>query len=154
ADRVRRLQHRPVVGAVRGLRPRRPAHRRLPGLVARAQLALVEPTARRADRSLPRQPRSGRPRPELRAEHRLRSPSARARRRHREEIGMRSTSTWDWPRILYGDWTWFVRDWIDVLRVVFIGGTVVFAAQGRSDVMALAAASIVLLVARIIDLPR
>jgi uncharacterized membrane protein HdeD (DUF308 family)/uncharacterized membrane protein YjdF len=67
---------------------------------------------------------------------------------------MRSPDTWDWPRIIYGDWTWFIRDWIDVLRVAFIGGTVVFAAQGRSDVTALAAASIVLLIARIIDLPR
>jgi uncharacterized membrane protein HdeD (DUF308 family)/uncharacterized membrane protein YjdF len=67
---------------------------------------------------------------------------------------MSSPRTWDWPRIIYGDWTWFVRDWLDVLRAVFIGGTIVFAAQGRSDVMALAAASIVLLVARIIDLPR
>jgi hypothetical protein len=67
---------------------------------------------------------------------------------------MRPPRTWDWPRIVYGDWTWFIRDWLDVLRVAFIGGTIVFAAQGRSDVMALAAASIVLLVARIIDLPR
>ena len=67
---------------------------------------------------------------------------------------MRSPRTWDWPRIIYGDWTWFIRDWLDVLRVAFIGGTIVFAAQGRSDVTALAAASIVLLIARIIDLPR
>ena len=67
---------------------------------------------------------------------------------------MRAPSTWDWPRIIYGDWTWFIRDWLDVIRVAFIGGTIVFAAQGRSDVMALAAASIVLLVARIINLPR
>jgi uncharacterized membrane protein HdeD (DUF308 family)/uncharacterized membrane protein YjdF len=67
---------------------------------------------------------------------------------------MRSPRTWDWPRIIYGDWTWFIRDGLDVLRVVFIGGTIVFAAQGRSDVMALTAASIVLLVARIVDLPR
>jgi uncharacterized membrane protein HdeD (DUF308 family) len=67
---------------------------------------------------------------------------------------MRSPRTWDWPRIIYGDWTWFIRDWIDILRVAFIGGTIVFAAQGRSDVVALAAASIVLLIARIIDLPR
>jgi uncharacterized membrane protein HdeD (DUF308 family) len=67
---------------------------------------------------------------------------------------MRSPRTWDWPRIIYGDWTWFIRDGLDVLRLAFIGGTIVFAAQGRSDVMALAAASIVLLIARIIDLPR
>jgi uncharacterized membrane protein HdeD (DUF308 family) len=67
---------------------------------------------------------------------------------------MRAPRTWDWPRIIYGDWTWFIRDWLDVLRVAFIGGTIVFAAQGRSDVTALAAASIVLLIARMIDLPR
>jgi uncharacterized membrane protein HdeD (DUF308 family) len=61
---------------------------------------------------------------------------------------------WDWQRILYGDWTWLVRDWIDVIRLAFIGGTIAFAVQGRSDVVALAAASSVLLIARIIDLPR
>jgi uncharacterized membrane protein HdeD (DUF308 family)/uncharacterized membrane protein YjdF len=67
---------------------------------------------------------------------------------------MSSPRTWDWPRIIYGDWTWFIRDWLDVIRVVFIGGTIVFAVQGRSDVMALTAASIVLIAARIINLPR
>ena len=61
---------------------------------------------------------------------------------------------WDWQRIVYGDWTWLVRDWIDVIRLAFIGGTIAFAVQGRSDVVALAAASSVLLIARIIDLPR
>jgi uncharacterized membrane protein HdeD (DUF308 family) len=61
---------------------------------------------------------------------------------------------WDWQRILYGDWTWLVRDWIDVIRLAFIGGTIAFAVQGRSDVVALTAASSVLLIARIIDLPR
>jgi uncharacterized membrane protein HdeD (DUF308 family) len=61
---------------------------------------------------------------------------------------------WDWQRIIYGDWTWLVRDWIDVIRLAFIGGTIAFAVQGRSDVIALTAASSVLLIARIIDLPR
>jgi uncharacterized membrane protein HdeD (DUF308 family) len=61
---------------------------------------------------------------------------------------------WDWQRILYGDWAWLVRDWIDVIRLAFIGGTIAFAVQGRNDVVALAAASSVLLIARIIDLPR
>jgi uncharacterized membrane protein HdeD (DUF308 family)/uncharacterized membrane protein YjdF len=60
----------------------------------------------------------------------------------------------DWPRIIYGDWSWFVRDWLDVIRLVFIGGTIVFAVQGRHDVGALTAASVVLLIARIVDLPR
>jgi uncharacterized membrane protein HdeD (DUF308 family) len=41
-----------------------------------------------------------------------------------------------------------------VLRLAFIGGTVVFAAEGRSDVVALGAASLVLLIARVVDLPR
>jgi uncharacterized membrane protein HdeD (DUF308 family) len=67
---------------------------------------------------------------------------------------MTSPTTWDRRRIIYGDWTWFVRDSLDVLRLAFIGGTIVFAAEGRSDVAALTAASLVLLLARIIDLPR
>lgn len=61
---------------------------------------------------------------------------------------------WDRRRLVYGDWTWLVRDGIDVIRLAFIGGTIAFAVQGRSDVVALSAASAVLLIARIIDLPR
>jgi uncharacterized membrane protein HdeD (DUF308 family) len=61
---------------------------------------------------------------------------------------------WDRRRIIYGDWSWLVRDGIDVIRLAFIGGTIAFAVQGRSDVVALSAASAVLLLARIIDLPR
>jgi uncharacterized membrane protein HdeD (DUF308 family)/uncharacterized membrane protein YjdF len=61
---------------------------------------------------------------------------------------------WDRRRILYGDWSWLVRDGLDVARLAFFGGTIVFATQGRSDVVALTAASIVLLVARIVNLPR
>jgi len=61
---------------------------------------------------------------------------------------------WDRRRLVYGDWTWLVRDGIDVIRLAFIGGTIAFAVQGRSDVVALSAASAVLLLARIIDLPR
>jgi uncharacterized membrane protein HdeD (DUF308 family)/uncharacterized membrane protein YjdF len=61
---------------------------------------------------------------------------------------------WDWRRIVYGDWTWLVRDGLDVLRLAFIGGTIAFAVQGRHDVVALTAASAVLLIARVINLPR
>jgi uncharacterized membrane protein HdeD (DUF308 family)/uncharacterized membrane protein YjdF len=57
-------------------------------------------------------------------------------------------------RLIYGDWTWLVRDGLDVLRALFIAGTIVFAVQGRSTAVALAAASAVLLVARVVDLPR
>ena len=61
---------------------------------------------------------------------------------------------WDRRRLVYGDWTWLVRDGLDVLRLVFLAGTVVFAIQGRSEAVALTAASAVLLIARVVDLPR
>ena len=70
------------------------------------------------------------------------------------DSGLAASHRVDWPRIIYGDWTWFVRDWLDVLRLLFIAGTIVFAVQGRPDAAALTAASVVLLIARIVDLPR
>src|SRR5215470_14315566 len=63
-------------------------------------------------------------------------------------------SSWDRRRLVYGDWTWFIRDGLDLLRLAFIAGTIVFALQGRSTAVALAAASAVLLVGRVVDLPR
>jgi uncharacterized membrane protein HdeD (DUF308 family)/uncharacterized membrane protein YjdF len=63
-------------------------------------------------------------------------------------------SGWDRRRLVYGDWSWFVRDGLDVLRCAFIAGTIVFAVEGRSTAVALTAASAVLLVARVVDLPR
>jgi uncharacterized membrane protein HdeD (DUF308 family)/uncharacterized membrane protein YjdF len=63
-------------------------------------------------------------------------------------------SQWDRRRLVYGDWSWLVRDGLDVLRFAFIAGTIVFAVQGRSTAVALTAASAVLLVARVVDLPR
>jgi uncharacterized membrane protein HdeD (DUF308 family)/uncharacterized membrane protein YjdF len=61
---------------------------------------------------------------------------------------------WDRRRLVYGDWSWLVRDGLDVLRIAFFAGTIAFAVQGRSTAVALTAASAVLLVARVIDLPR
>jgi uncharacterized membrane protein HdeD (DUF308 family)/uncharacterized membrane protein YjdF len=61
---------------------------------------------------------------------------------------------WDRRRLLYGDWSWLVRDGLDVLRFAFIAGAIVFAVEGRSTAVALTAGSAVLLVARVIDLPR
>jgi uncharacterized membrane protein HdeD (DUF308 family)/uncharacterized membrane protein YjdF len=61
---------------------------------------------------------------------------------------------WDRRRLIYGDWTWFIRDPLDVLRAVFISGAIVFAVQGRSTAVALTAASAVLIVARVVNLPR
>jgi uncharacterized membrane protein HdeD (DUF308 family)/uncharacterized membrane protein YjdF len=63
-------------------------------------------------------------------------------------------SGWDRRRLVYGDWTWLVRDGLDVLRLAFIAGTIVFALQGRSTAVALTAGSAVLVIARVIDLPR
>lgn len=65
-----------------------------------------------------------------------------------------SEQRWSRRRLLYGDWTWFIRDPLDVLRVVFIAGTIVFALMGRSTAIGLTAASVLLLVARVINLPR
>jgi hypothetical protein len=60
----------------------------------------------------------------------------------------------DRQRLVYGDWTWLVRDGLDVLRLAFIGGTIAFAVMGRSTAVGLSAASALLLIARVIDLPR
>jgi uncharacterized membrane protein HdeD (DUF308 family) len=64
------------------------------------------------------------------------------------------TTDWDRRRLIYGDWNWLVRDGLDVLRYAFIAGTIVFAAQGNPDAVALGAASAVLLLARVVSLPR
>jgi uncharacterized membrane protein HdeD (DUF308 family) len=68
--------------------------------------------------------------------------------------GAQASSSWDRRRLVYGDWTWLVRDGLDVLRLAFFAGTTVFAVQGRSTAVALTAACAVLLVARVVDLPR
>jgi uncharacterized membrane protein HdeD (DUF308 family) len=57
-------------------------------------------------------------------------------------------------RLLYGDWSWLVRDGLDLLRLAFVAGTVAFAIQGRSTAVGLTAACAVLLIGRIVDLPR
>jgi uncharacterized membrane protein HdeD (DUF308 family) len=60
----------------------------------------------------------------------------------------------DRPLLLLGDWHWLVRDPLDVLRLTFFGGTIAFALMGRSTAVGLTAASVLLLVARIVNLPR
>lgn len=57
-------------------------------------------------------------------------------------------------RLLYGDWTWLIRDPLDLLRLAFFGGTLAFALMGRSTAVGLTAASALILICRIIDLPR
>jgi uncharacterized membrane protein HdeD (DUF308 family)/uncharacterized membrane protein YjdF len=65
-----------------------------------------------------------------------------------------TTGVWDRRRLIYGDWNWLIRDGLDVLRILFLAGTVVFAIEGNSDTSALTAAFAVLLIARIVNLPR
>jgi uncharacterized membrane protein HdeD (DUF308 family) len=56
--------------------------------------------------------------------------------------------------LLLGDWHWLVRDPLDVLRLLFFAGTVAFAVIGRSTAVGLTAAFTLLLIARIVNLPR
>jgi hypothetical protein len=58
-----------------------------------------------------------------------------------------------WQKLVLGDWSRIVRDPLDVFRILFVGGTVVWGLSGR-PVAILVAASAVLLLARLIDLPR
>ena len=58
-----------------------------------------------------------------------------------------------WQKLFLGDWSRIVRDPLDVYRILFVGGAVVWGLSGR-PVAVLVAASAVLLLARFIDLPR
>ncbi len=61
----------------------------------------------------------------------------------------------DVRRLVLGDWTPVIRDGIDVLRLVILGGAVVYAATGRTGAAALLAGlGAVTLVARAVNLPR
>lgn len=60
----------------------------------------------------------------------------------------------DRERLIWGDWNPWIRDPIDVLRLCFIGATIAYAALGRSTAIGLTAASLVLILARLIKLPR
>jgi len=58
-----------------------------------------------------------------------------------------------WQKVILGDWSRFVRDPLDVARLAFIAGTIVWWLAGE-PVTVLVAASVVLVVARIVSLPR
>ncbi|MFP5372857.1 MAG: hypothetical protein ACLGI3_19230, partial [Actinomycetes bacterium] len=61
----------------------------------------------------------------------------------------------DVRRLVLGDWTPVIRDGIDVLRLVILGGAVIYAATGRPGAAALLAfLGAVTLVARAVNLPR
>jgi uncharacterized membrane protein YjdF len=58
-----------------------------------------------------------------------------------------------WQKVVLGDWSRVVRDPLDVCRILFIVGTIVWGLSGR-PVTVLVAASAVLLLARAVSLPR
>ena len=61
----------------------------------------------------------------------------------------------DGRTLLLGDWTPWVRDGIDVLRLLILGGAVVYAANGNwGSAGLLAALGSITLVARLVNLPR
>ena len=61
----------------------------------------------------------------------------------------------DTRRLLLGDWTPVVRDGIDVLRLLLLGGAVGYALAGRGgDAALLAFLGAVTVVARLVNLPR
>lgn len=61
----------------------------------------------------------------------------------------------DVRRLVLGDWTPVIRDGIDVLRLVVLGGAVLYAATGRPGAAALLAGlGAITLVARAVNLPR
>ena len=61
----------------------------------------------------------------------------------------------DSRRLVLGDWTPVVRDGIDVLRLVILGGALAYAVAGRPGAASLLAAlGAVTVVARLVNLPR
>jgi hypothetical protein len=58
-----------------------------------------------------------------------------------------------WQKLFLGDWSRIVRDPLDVCRILFIAGTIVWGLSGR-PVTVLVAASAVLVLGRIVNLPR
>ncbi len=61
----------------------------------------------------------------------------------------------DARRLVLGDWTPVVRDGIDVLRLVILGGALAYAVAGRPGAASLLAAlGAVTVVARVVNLPR
>jgi uncharacterized membrane protein YjdF len=58
-----------------------------------------------------------------------------------------------WQKVFLGDWSSVVRDPLDVLRLLFIGATIVWGLTGH-PVTPLVGASLILLLARVASLPR
>jgi uncharacterized membrane protein YjdF len=60
---------------------------------------------------------------------------------------------WTWQKLVLGDWSRHVRDPLDVLRLIFIGATILWGVTGH-PVTGLVGASLVLVLARAASLPR
>jgi hypothetical protein len=59
-----------------------------------------------------------------------------------------------WRKLLLGDWGRFVRDPLDVMRIVFFVGTVYWVVTGGAAADGLVGASLVLIGGRVLNLPR
>jgi hypothetical protein len=59
-----------------------------------------------------------------------------------------------WSKLLLGDWTRWIRDPLDVIRLTFLTGAVVLAVIGRSTAISLSIAAMVVIVTRFVNLPR
>jgi hypothetical protein len=59
-----------------------------------------------------------------------------------------------WHRLVLGDWNRIVRDPLDLLRLAYFAGTILWVVNDRAASDGLVGASAVLLVARLVNLPR
>jgi uncharacterized membrane protein YjdF len=59
-----------------------------------------------------------------------------------------------WTKLFLGEWGPIVRDPLDVLRLAFVVGTIVWLVTGRDAADGLVASSLLLLAARAVSLPR
>jgi hypothetical protein len=66
-------------------------------------------------------------------------------------VGTRSGA---WSRLLLGDWSRFVRDPLDVMRIAYVAGTIAWVATGGAAWDGLVGASLLLLAGRLVSLPR
>jgi hypothetical protein len=59
-----------------------------------------------------------------------------------------------WSRVFLGDWTRIVRDPLDLLRMLFVAGTIVWLVRGGAAADGLVGATLLLLGSRFVNLPR
>jgi uncharacterized membrane protein YjdF len=66
----------------------------------------------------------------------------------------RAGEPYGWARFVLGDWSRFVRDPLDAMRIAFFAGTIYWVATGGAAADGLVGASLVLIGGRFLNLPR